>query len=205
MVFPNGPIRDTSAVLFDAHAPNNPPMSIETLFSARLMEQASRRSRELLRLAADHYGMPTPRVEIRFDLRGRAAGQARLPARGRPVIRYNLQLLAENGEAFLDRTVPHECAHVIAYRRHGGRIRPHGPEWKAVMKLFGADSGRCHDFDVSTVSSRQMTRHPYHCDCREHALTSIRHNRIQSGQSSYLCRSCGQALRPGRLPKTQTG
>ena len=161
----------------------------------RLIEQASQQTRRLLRLAADHYGMPAPRVEIRFDLRGRAAGQASLPARGQPQIRYNPQLLLENGEAFLQRTVPHESAHIIAFRLHGRRIRPHGAEWKAVMALFGADSRRCHDYDVSTVPGRRLTRHPYRCGCREHQLTSIRHNRIQAGQV-YLCRACGQELKP---------
>ncbi len=171
---------------------------------ARLIEQAERRTRQLLRLAAEHYGMPAPRVEILFDLRGRAAGQARLPARGRPLIRYNAQLLLENGESFLQRTVPHESAHVIAFRRHGARIRPHGEEWKAVMTLFGADSRRCHDYDLSAVPSRRVSRYSYHCGCREHRLTSIRHNRIESGQV-YLCRACGEPLRAGKSPVCNTG
>ncbi len=158
------------------------------------MQRAQQQTRQLLRLAAEHYGMPAPRVEIRFDLRGRAAGQAQMPARGRPLIRYNPQLLLHNGESFLQRTVPHESAHIIAFRLYGRRIRPHGDEWRAVMLLFGADSRRCHDFDVSSVPSRSYTRHSYRCGCREHSLTSIRHNRIQAGQV-YLCRTCGQELR----------
>jgi len=162
---------------------------------ASLVQQAEQDTRRLLRQAAEHFGLPVPRVDVRFDLRGQAAGQARLPSRGRPVIRYNAQLLLQNGPRFLQRTVPHETAHVIAYRLHGRHIRPHGPEWKAVMALFGADSRRCHDYDVSTLPRRRLTRHRYRCDCREHALTSIRHNRIVAGQV-YLCRSCGQALRP---------
>ncbi len=164
-----------------------------------LEHRAQQQTRQLLRLAADHYGMPAPRVEIRFDLRGRAAGQAQLPTRGRPVIRYNPQLLHENGERFLQRTVPHESAHIIAFRLHGLRIRPHGDEWKAVMELFGADSRRCHDYDLSAVPGRRYTHHPYRCGCREHSLTSIRHNRIQMGKV-YLCRSCGKKLRAETLP-----
>jgi SprT protein len=160
-----------------------------------LAERARLQTLHLLRRAAEHYGIPAPRVEIRFDLRGRAAGQVRLPARGRPVIRYNPLLLAQNDTDFLGRTVPHEAAHVVAFRLHGRRIRPHGPEWKAVMGLFGADSARCHDYDLSAIPSRRFARHPYRCGCREHALTSIRHNRVLAGQV-YLCRACGQELRP---------
>lgn len=164
-----------------------------------LIRQAEQGTRHLLRLAAGHYGLPVPRVDIRFDLRGQAAGQARLPLRGRPIIRYNPQLLLENGERFLRRTVPHETAHVVAYQRHGPRIRPHGEEWKSVMALLGADARRCHDYDTGTARVRRLTRHAYHCDCREHALTSIRHNRIRAGQR-YLCRVCGKELRAGAWP-----
>jgi SprT protein len=159
----------------------------------RLIGQARSRTLHLLRQAADHYRIPTPRTEIRFDLCGKAAGQVRFPRRGRPLIRYNRQLLLENGERFLDRTLPHEVAHVVANRLFGPHIRPHGAEWQAVMQLFGADSSRCHDYDTSRSNTRRLTRHPYRCGCREHALTSIRHNRILAGQV-YYCRTCGEAL-----------
>jgi predicted SprT family Zn-dependent metalloprotease len=31
----------------------------------------------------------------------------------------------------------HELAHLAARERHGDRIRPHGPEWKALMRAAG--------------------------------------------------------------------
>jgi len=164
------------------------PVTMESL-----LDEARRRTRTLLVQAAAHYGIPSPRVDIRFDLRGKAAGQVRFPRRGCPLIRYNPHLLQENGQRFLDRTLPHEVAHVIANRLFGARIRPHGAEWQAVMELFGADASRCHDFDTSRSTTRRLTRHAYHCGCREHALTSIRHNRILAGQR-YYCRACGQVL-----------
>ena len=63
------------------------------------------------------------------------------------------------------------------------------------MQLFGADSSRCHDYDTSHAGTRHLTRYAYRCGCREHALTSIRHNRILAGQV-YYCRACGKALVP---------
>lgn len=162
-----------------------------------LWDRVRAETRDLLGRAARHYGIPVPRVEIRFDLRGQAAGQARMPIRGRPVIRYNPLLLEENTLDFLGRTVPHETAHVIANRLFGPRIRPHGPEWVEVMNLFGADPQRCHDYDVERAATRRLRRHTYHCGCREHALSSIRHNRILAGQT-YICRSCRRALKPGK-------
>jgi len=165
-----------------------------------LMEVARRRTLALLQQGAAHFRIPTPRAEIRFDLRGRCAGQVRFPARGRPAIRYNPQLLLENGERFLGRTLPHEVAHVIAYRLYGPRIRPHGPEWGEIMALFEADSSRCHDYDTSRSTTRRLTRHHYHCGCRDHTLTSIRHNRVLAGQF-YYCRACGEALTAGIKPE----
>ncbi len=158
-----------------------------------LLGEAQRRTRALLKQASAHYRIPNPRTDIRFDLRGKSAGQARYSTRGQPVIRYNPQLLAENGERFLNRTLPHEVAHIIAHRVFGTGIRPHGAEWQTIMQLFGADSSRCHDYDTSRAGTRLLTRYAYHCGCREHALTSIRHNRILAGQV-YYCRACGKAL-----------
>jgi SprT protein len=150
----------------------------------------------LLRRAGAHFGVAPGQAEIRFDLRGRAAGQVRFPADEHPVIRFNPVLLRENGADFLARTVPHEVAHVIAFRLHGPRTRPHGHEWRQVMRVLGADPSRCHSFDTTRSSTRRLRRHLYHCACREHLLTSIRHNRVGAGQT-YRCVACGEVLRRG--------
>ncbi|MBS1201819.1 MAG: hypothetical protein H6R22_328 [Chromatiaceae bacterium] len=152
-------------------------MIAEPCHSDRLRELAADSSRRLLRQAADWLGIRMPEPEICFDLRGRTAGQVRF-GRGRPcMIRYNLVLLRENTDAFLAETVPHEVAHLIAFARYGSRIRPHGSEWRAVMEYLGAE--------------------PYHCGCRNHRLSSIRHNRVLAGYT-YLCRRCSGPLCPGR-------
>lgn len=136
-------------------------------------------------------------IEIRFDLRGKTAGQVRIRARGQYLIRYNLELLKRGGADFIDRTVPHEAAHVLAYHRHGPGIRPHGPEWQRIMHQLGAEPTRCHDYDVSGLSARKVAYFHYHCGCMEHQLSSIRHNKVAKGQR-YLCKRCGEPLRCGR-------
>ncbi len=133
--------------------------------------------------------------EIRFDVRGKTAGYFKQLANGNSLINFNFSLLQTNGESFISRTVPHEVAHLVAYQVHGSAIRPHGREWKAVMQLFKADASRCHDYDMSNVVTRQYRRFEYHCQCQAHFLTSIRHNRVLSGQD-YLCRKCHQPLTP---------
>ncbi len=176
--------------------PSHPPPSDHLLILGRSRTQA------LLDTAALHFGLKAPQVEIRFDLRGRSAGQVRRHASGVWLVRYNPVLLARHGEDFLASTIPHEVAHVIAYRLHGHRIQPHGPEWRALMSHFGAAPARCHDFDISGLPTRTLTRYPYHCACRTHLLTSIRHHRILRGHR-YQCRSCGQDL--ARTPEEHPG
>jgi SprT protein len=162
-----------------------------------LQDRVRSRTLELLARASAWLGIPVPPAAIRFDLRGRAAGQARL-ALGKPsLLRYNPALLRSNPDDFLAATVPHEVAHVIACARHGVRIRPHGQEWKAVMDFFGAEPKRCHDYDVAGLQTRQLREIDYHCDCRNHLLTSIRHRRALAGRI-YLCRQCGAPLRRGK-------
>ena len=118
----------------------------------------------------------------------------RFEATGDVVLRYNPVLLRENPRRFIQQTVAHEVAHLVARRIHGSRIRPHGREWQAVMREFGVEPRRCHDFDTTRSTLRRLRRFRYHCDCSEHQITTIRHNRVLAGQR-YLCRRCGEALR----------
>lgn len=157
---------------------------------AQLQEAIAEQARALIAFAERELAVRLPVPEIRFDLRGQAAGQAHL--RG-AFLRFNPILLEENPEAFMAQTVPHEVAHVVVGRLFP-RARPHGEEWKQVMRLFGADPQRCHQFDTSRATTRRLRRFTYRCDCREHALTTIRHNRVKKGMR-YLCRDCGSALR----------
>ncbi len=156
--------------------------------------QALEQTRRLLSEAAIRFAIPLPHPEVRFDLRGKAAGMVLFRESRQVVIRYNLTLLNENGNAFIERTVPHEVAHLVARELHGPRIKPHGEEWREIMAFFGADSSRCHSFPVSPQSRRRMRYFHYRCGCQDHRLSAIRHHRSLAG-ATYLCRRCGSALR----------
>ncbi|MGD2117619.1 MAG: SprT-like domain-containing protein [Chromatiales bacterium] len=157
------------------------------------------RTRQLLDFAGQHFRQKFHLSDIQFNQRGTAAGSMKIQSNGEAVIRYNRQLLLENPQQFLQTTVPHEVAHLVAYQKYGASIRPHGAQWRAIMQLFQADASRCHNYDTSGLALRRYTRFNYSCACRTHELTSIRHKRILRGQQ-YLCRQCGQALRPGTGP-----
>lgn len=154
---------------------------------------AEKETRALIEKSEHHFMQAMPAVEVRFDLRGQAAGKVTFQKNSAPVISYNMALLLENKERFLSQTLPHEVAHIVARTLFGTDIKPHGPEWQGVMNLFGVEANRCHDYDTSRSRVRRLQRYSYRCDCGEYQLTSIRHFRILRGQS-YYCRKCKQPL-----------
>jgi SprT protein len=154
------------------------------------------RTKQLLTLAEARLGIRIPDPTIRFDLRGKAAGQVRTTDGHGCLVRYNAHILRRHPDEFLAQTVPHEAAHVVAFNVFGPRVQPHGREWQAIMGMFGANPERCHNYDVAGLQTRRLRRHEYRCKCRTHELTSIRHNRVRGGQV-YLCRYCGSPLKEG--------
>lgn len=160
-------------------------------------QEVIRHTRAWVARASRRDRRPLPAPAVRFDLGGRAAGMYRRQGR-QCWIRYNPHLFARDYAHHLAVTVPHEVAHYVTDLRFGlSRIRPHGPEWRAVMEEFGVEARAGGDWDLSGLPVRRERRHPYHCDCREHRLTTRRHRRIARGRWRYSCRECGAPLRPG--------
>ncbi|MCB1753409.1 MAG: SprT-like domain-containing protein [Gammaproteobacteria bacterium] len=166
---------------------------------SQLEEQTTRFTLALMERAGRHFQVILHPVDIRFDLRGKAAGMVRFIASGETVIRYNRALLEKYRDNFIKQTVPHEVAHIVVAARHPYRTAPHGAEWRLVMAFFGAEPKRCHSYQVDGSEVRRLPRFSYRCGCREHMLTTIRRNRIARGQR-YYCRYCGVLLRAVRSP-----
>lgn len=157
-------------------------------------EMVRERTLHYLRLAANVYGLPLDEVRVQFDLRGAMAGMYRVRGKLRE-IRFNPFLFSKYFEENLESTVAHEVAHYVADRLYGLRnIRPHGQEWRGIMQLFDADSSVTHRYDLKDIPSRRHRRFAYTCACREHQLTTRRHNQVQKRREIYLCRYCGKKL-----------
>ena len=140
-----------------------------------------------------------PAPEIRFDLRGMAAGQCIWHDSRAPVLRFNLRLADTHRDDFIATTVAHEVAHLVTIACHG-RTPPHGAEWRAVMHHLGiSNPERCHRYAVDRSGLRRQRRWAYSCDCREHQLSTTRHNRVRQQQAEYHCRHCGSRLRPAAI------
>jgi len=133
-------------------------------------------------------------IPILFDLSGRASGMYCVKAR-KKYIRYNPWLFSKYFKDSLSDTIPHEVAHYISDELYGLRnIRPHGPEWKAVMQLFGIKAKATGNYDLSGIPTRQHKRIDYHCACDTYQFTTKRHNQVQRGKANYACRKCGEIL-----------
>lgn len=143
-----------------------------------------------LSLASRHFRREFNHPRITLDQRGKCAGTARLRDWH---IRLNPVLLQDNQTEFEQEVIPHEIAHLIVHVIWG-RVKPHGEEWKMVMRdVFGIPPRTTHKMDISKV---QGTLYPYHCDCQQHQLTVRRHRAILRGDRQYCCRRCGTNLRP---------
>lgn len=141
------------------------------------------RVKELLEKTRQHWPSLTFHFPaITYDLRGRVAGWARYSANS---IRLNADLLRNNEEAFLHRTVAHELAHLVAHRVWAGGVsRPHGKEWQSVMNFYGVPANRCHSY--KTVSARKGQQFDSHCGkCGKHILIGATRFRNLSGGVIY--------------------
>ena len=142
-------------------------------------------------------------VEISFNLKGRSSGmyrikygKSRIFLRQQREIRYNPYIFSKYFEDNYATTIPHEVAHYVTDIIYGLKnIKPHGKEWKAVMHAFGADASVTANYDLSGIPLKKQSLFTYQCDCREHQLTSIRHNKIIKRRYQYYCNYCKQTLK----------
>ena len=139
-------------------------------------------------------------IPVLFDLSGKCAGMYRV-SNQKKVIRYNPYIFVKYYEDSLDNTVPHEVAHYISDCVYGRRrIKPHGPQWKSIMRAFGKPPTVTSRYDLTGIPTRQYQRLPYHCACQSFELTIHRHKKIQNRQRQYFCRQCKAELVFGELP-----
>ena len=181
---------------YHAH-PNDDLITMTTASkSENLVQLAESAVRKAEEQARKHFGIRLPDAEIDYSLRGRCAGQARVTRNGKTFLRLNLQLLSENLDDFLQQTIPHEVAHLVVNwqnRKKRQRPRPHGDSWQNVMQeCFGLEPVRCHSY--KTRPARIVPRNfLYRCNCREHRLTGIMHNRIKQRYNA-ICKTCRKPL-----------
>lgn len=143
-----------------------------------------------LLIAEQFFATTFDEPQIVYRPKGSIAGSALL---AKWQIQLNLNMLLENNNEFIDEVIPHELAHLIVYKQFG-RVKPHGKEWQMVMEqIFTRQAKRTHSFNLPEQTQRN--RYAYHCQCKEHQLTTIRHQKIQRNQVQYYCKACNSELK----------
>lgn len=153
-----------------------------------------KKTQEVLKLAGERYGLDTSMVKIRFDLRGRSAGQAgcRIGMGGKThdhYVRFNVQMITNEGfDHVYNETIPHEIAHVICYM-NPSLGRNHDAGWQRVCVALGGKGDRCHEQAVvyangNTYTYTTTTGHQVN-------MSQQRHRRVMQG-GSYSVRGKGE-------------
>ena len=115
-----------------------------------MKERATRKVWMVLEELNEEYNAEFDFPRIEWVICGSTAGRAWL---GQWRIQLNEQLCKENMEDFMNDTIPHEVAHLIAYKVFGDD--GHGDGWKSVMRALGLNPSRCHNYDTSKVDGKR--------------------------------------------------
>lgn len=153
------------------------------------------RIQEGINKASEHFGRKFNFPTISYDLRGKTAGTATYQKNH---IRLNAQLLIENKEHFINRTVPHELGHLITWEvykndpsfRSWNRVAHHGSHWKRVCRIIGMnDVTRTHSYDVSKSSVRKSQQFVWGCDkCGDlMSVSKSKHTKMLGGDYHHKC------------------
>ncbi len=67
---------------------------------------------------------------------------------------FSCYLLGNNTEYFKKNTIPHELAHIVAYRLYGDK--GHGQDWKNVAFMLYGDNNRCHTMQTKYRAEKAM-------------------------------------------------
>jgi len=128
-------------------------------------------------------------VVIQFSDRLKSSlGRARVDVRN---VRLN-SLLASANEQLLDEVLCHELAHIAIYERFGTSVKPHGPEWVALVRQAGFEPRLRHS--IAGEKPQTATRRFEHlcpvCQTVRYAKRSM---------TRWRCESCVYAGLEGKL------
>lgn len=176
------------------------PPSIVLPLSPDKQQQVIKQTHFYIKRAVKLFSIKNKPVDIVFDLKGRSAGMYKVSRRHlfgqyKREIRYNSYVFSKYYDDNYNNTIPHEVAHYVSDTIYGLKnIKPHGKEWKAIMQAFDADARVTANYDLSGIPLKKQSLHTYQCSCRQHQLSSTRHNRIIKQRYQYFCNDCKQSL-----------
>lgn len=148
-------------------------------------EQIKAKVAECVAKANQLYSITLPNVQIRFDLKGRAAGIA-MVRYGQYILRFNvnhIRLGGKSWEHLLNDTVPHEVAHLVCF--HNPQLgRAHDYGWKRVCIALGGNGSRCYSEQDAPEAVAAQRPYVYTTTTGHKCPVSpIIHKKIQAGRT----------------------
>lgn len=137
-------------------------------------------------------------LEISFSVRMRSK-LGSCHAHRRKITLNSLLARPENAEVAVE-VLCHEAAHLAAYDLFGRRIKPHGPEWKALMRAASFEPRvRFDPASVTGLALIRKSRFAYRHVCRDCGA------RFVSGRTDrrWRCRPCYARTGGGRFIVTR--
>ncbi len=120
-------------------------------------------------------------------------------------IDLNPRLLAQNPDSW-KAILAHELAHLLVHDRHGEEARPHGPEWRDLMRRAGHPPAATHSFDTRGLRRqrpRRKNRAWLFLHCCLHCTASWISGRLRRDR---VCPNCGPGeIRVFRGPRNPSG
>lgn len=130
-----------------------------------------------------------------FNKRGLSAGTATYSTNH---ISINpIYLVEQANNNFIEETIPHELAHLIAYNVYGRAGHGHGRKWQRVMRTLGQTPDRCHNYDGTNARVRQTVKYEISCGCQVEKpkfIGAVRAARMRKGTQHYICKGCSQRV-----------
>lgn len=148
-----------------------------------------------LAMWSEAWGLPELPYGVRIVFSRRLQSSLGRCVPGAGLIRLNPGLLDGPPEA-LREVVCHEVAHVATWLLHGRRARPHGEEWKALMRRAGYfPRARWAEAAVPTAVRERRSGVVYVHTCPVCRSEWVARRTV----SAWRCAACRNAGREGRL------
>lgn len=169
------------------------------MLSQAQLDLIEEKTQDIINKAEELFNVDLGYVDIRFDIKGRIAGQARWTnVRGKGVVngiwigptatnlilRYNQEAFVKDWDMMFNDTIPHEVAHLVC------AVNPllgnnHNSDWQAIDLALGGSGETYHKLQLTP--GRATKRFIYTATCGTEAnLSHVLHTRIQKGQVRML-------------------
>lgn len=139
----------------------------------------------------DEYLLAKYRKEVKVEFSNKLGETAGYATYRTKLIELNSVLFLENIEEFLNRTIPHEVAHLVVNELYPRAKQHHGPEFRLVMSTYGADSKTRHSYNTDSVrKAKKLFVYTCACEGNTFKFSTRMHNTIVNKKQIRGCRTC---------------